>query len=114
MKVLRRLPDDVGEPIEVVTKYKKGNVNYIVSTTSGGRMIYSYEDEQVQVRGGQEAREVVGVFDVPHEEEIHQHGQSQEGGTNDSQVQGERQATAPVPMSSMQGVSLINGEVGSV
>lgn len=111
MKVLRRLPDDVGDPVEVASKYRRGNTTYIVHQTSGGRMIYAYEDEQLQEHPRQEAREVVGVLDVLYEEEIQQPSESQESSSHTGQDERERETTAPVSMPFVQELSPLHREI---
>lgn len=111
MKVLRRLPDDVGDPVEVATKYRRGDTTYIVHQTSGGRMIYAYENEQLQAHPRQEAREVVGVLDVLHEEEIQHPSESQESSSHNGQDEREREIAAPISMSFVQEISPLHREV---
>ena len=44
MKVLRKLPDDLGEPIGSRTKYFKDGVYYEVVISDGARMIFQFDE----------------------------------------------------------------------
>lgn len=97
MKMLRRLPDDPGEVTQRLTTYRKGDDEYIVLESAGGRFIFFDE-------GGADNSLVAGVHDVLQQEDLQDSIQSQASCAFYSQRQGNENA-AGILMPDMQTVS---------
>lgn len=108
MKVLRHLPDGLGEPTEVHEIYEKEDKTYIVQATEAGRMIYEYDTEELS--------ELVASSNVLHEEEVQQQGESEVGGSPRGEATGQQDAES-VPMPELQEVpsdNLFPGQVAEM
>lgn len=100
MKILRYLPEGVGEPVETSRRYERGNTVYIVQHNEAGRMIYTYEREETTIVDGSE--------DVSREEEVQQQGEGEQSSPQHSESTGEQSPSTHIPMSRLQEVPLDN------
>ena len=79
MKMLRQLPQGLGDPIETLTSYQLGDDIYTVQEVAGGRFIFLDE-------GGAETNgALAGRANVPFQEEVQDRREGQEAGTVHSQ-----------------------------
>lgn len=97
MKMLRHLPDNLGEPTQKVITYQKGDDEYIVIESAGGRFIFLDE-------GGAGSSIVDRVRDVQQQTDVQDSQQGQEGGSGYSQGQG-RQTPEGLLVSEVQTIS---------
>ena len=105
MKILRHLPDGLGEPTEVQKIYKKEDKTYIVQANEAGRMIYEYDTGELS--------ELVASSNMLHEEEVQQQGESEGDGSLRGEATG-RQVAESVPMPQLQEIPSDNFFPGQV